>query len=272
MTSIADHYEAGGPVAKVAAALERVAPGGQPLTVDELGGFDDFHTAGRLATARMADLLAPGATDTVLDAGAGVGGPARYLAERFGCQVIGVDLTPAFIEIAELLNERTGLSDRVELRVGDITALDLDDGSVDHVWTQHVAMNIAERGRLYAELRRVLKPGGRFAMFDVIAGAGGDLLLPVPWATEPSQSFLVTADEQRRLLEDAGFRIDVWDDPTAEMVEVLRTMVAGPPEGAEPRPLTIALIVDDMPTKMAGYFRNIEEGRTALLLAVCTAA
>lgn len=82
----------------------------------------------------------------------------------------------------------------------------------------------------------------------------------------------MTADEQRRLLEDTGFRIDIRDDPTEEMVEELRAVVAGPPEGGEPRPLTTALIVDDMPRKMVGYFRTIGQGRTARLLAVGTAA
>jgi SAM-dependent methyltransferase len=241
------------------------------MTIEQLGGFDDFHTAGRLATVTMAELLDPAATDLVLDAGAGIGGPARYLADRYRCQVIGLDLTPEFIEIGNLLSQRTSMGDRVELRVGDITVIDLPDASVDHCWTQHVAMNIADRQGLYREIRRVLRPGGRFALFDVIDGGGGELLLPVPWATRPEQSHLVTRDELRSLLEAAGFRIDVWEDPTAEMVEILRGMLVGPPPGTEPPVLHVSLIIDDLPTKAAAYFANMEQGRTALSLAVCTA-
>lgn len=268
---IAAHYAVGGPFDRISAALEQVAPGGGDLTLEQLGGFDDFHTAGRIATVAMADLLAPRPSDTVLDAGAGLGGPARYLADRFGCRVIGIDLTPEFVAIGNVLSERTRMNDRVELRVGDITATGLEDEAVDHCWTQHVAMNIADRSGLYREIRRVLRPGGRFALFDVIDGGGGELILPVPWATTPEHSHLVTREDLRALLEDSGFRIDVWDDPTAEMVEVLRAMLAGPPPGAEPPVLHPALFIDDLAAKGASYFANMEQGRTALVLAVCTA-
>lgn len=209
ITEIAEHYEAGGPLEKVSAALEVLAPGGGSLTLDQVDGFDDFHTAGRMATVRMADLLDPGPGDVVLDAGSGLGGPARYLADRFGCRLIGLDLTPEFVAIGNLLNARTGMGDRVEFRVGDITATDLADETVDHCWTQHVAMNIEDRKGLYREIRRVLRPGGRFALVDVIDGGGGELILPVPWATKPEHSHLVTGDHLRMLIEDAGFSIDV---------------------------------------------------------------
>jgi sarcosine/dimethylglycine N-methyltransferase len=271
MTTIPTHYATGGPVAKVRAALETLAPGGGPLTPEQVAPFEDFHTAGRMATVRIAQLLAPAAGDTVLDAGSGLGGPARNLANTFGCRVIGFDLTPEFVEIANLLNERLGMTDGVEFHLGDICDLDLADRSVDHAWTQHVAMNIADRDRLYGEIHRVLRPGGRFAVFDVVDGGGGELLLPVPWATDPAHSHLVTRDEQRALLERAGFRIDVWEDPTEEMVEVLRQTLAPPPPGAAPPPLNVGLFIDDLATKAERYFTNMETGRTALVLAVATA-
>jgi SAM-dependent methyltransferase len=270
-TDVAAHYAAGGPFDRVSAAVEQLAPDGGPLTLDRLDGFDEFHTAGRMATVKMAGLLDPSPDDLVLDAGAGLGGPARYLADQFGCRVIGLDLTPEFVAIGNLLNERTGMADRVELRVGDVTATGLADESVDHCWTQHVAMNIADRKGLYGELRRVLRPGGRFALFDVIDGGGGELLLPVPWATRPEHSHLVTRDDLRTLLEAAGFRIDVWDDPTDEMVEILRGMLAGPPPGSAPPVLHASLFIDDLRAKGASYFANMEQGRTALALAACTA-
>jgi ubiquinone/menaquinone biosynthesis C-methylase UbiE len=238
--------------------------------------LEDFHTAGRLATARIGELLAPSPRDTVLDAGSGLGGPARYLARTFGCRVIGIDLTPEFVELANILNERLGVTDDVEFRVGDITKLDLADASIDHTWTQHVAMNIADRDALYREFRRVLRPGGRLAVFDVVDGEGGDLLLPVPWATEREHSHLVTRAQQRALLEQAGFRVDVWQDPTTEMVAMMKAMLSGPPPGGAPPAgappaLTPALIIDDSPTKGQRYLQNMEQGRTALVLAVCTA-
>jgi SAM-dependent methyltransferase len=271
MGGISAHYTSGGPYQQISAALDTIAPGGGPIPLDELGGFDDFHTAGRVATVRMGDLLAPAADETVLDAGCGLGGPARFLADCCGCRVIGVDLTPEFIDIARLINARTGMDDQVEVRVGDITALDLADESVDHAWTQHVAMNIADRETLYAETRRVMRRGGRFVLFDVIDGGGGELILPVPWATRPEHSHLVKRDRLRELLEGAGFRIDVWDDPTTEMMEVLRTMYAAQPPATEPPVLGARLFIDDLGTKMGNYTQNMAEGRTELVLAACTA-
>jgi SAM-dependent methyltransferase len=267
MTTVAEHYERSDALAKVTAALDAMAPGGATVALEQLAGFDHFHTAGAMASELMADLLAPAAGDTVLDAGAGLGGPARYLAARFGCRVIGIDLTPMFVEVGRLLNERTALDDRVDLRVGDITAIALDDASVDHVWTQHVAMNIADRPRLYGEIRRVMRTGGRFALFDVIDGGGGELLLPVPWATLPEHSHLVTRDDLRSLLEDAGFRVDVWDDPAPTLLPAMQRMLGSP----QPSALTTAMFIDDIETKGPRYMQNIQEGRTALALAVCTA-
>ncbi|MEZ5239323.1 MAG: class I SAM-dependent methyltransferase [Microthrixaceae bacterium] len=249
------------------AGLDQIAPDGRQIELEELAGFDHFHTAGPIATARMAELLAPQRSETVLDAGCGLGGPARFLADRFGCRVVGVDLTPLFVEVGRLLNQRTALDDRVELRVGDITSLELPDESVDHAWTQHVAMNIVDRPALYSELRRVLRPGGRFAMFDVIDGGGGEILLPVPWATEPGHNHLVDRDEQRELLAEAGFRIDLEEDPAAEMLPAMQQMLAEPPTS----PLTMAMFIEDIETKGPLYMRNLAEGRTALALMVCTA-
>jgi SAM-dependent methyltransferase len=271
MSDLPAHYTSGRPYEQVSAALEQIASGGAPIAFADLNGFDDFHTGGRVATEMIAGLLNPAATDTVLDAGCGLGGPARYLADRFGCRVIGIDLTPDFVEIGRLLNERTGMSELVDLRVGDITALDLPDASVDHVITQHVAMNIADREGLYAETRRAMRTGGRFVVFDVIDGGGGELLLPVPWATKPEHSHLVTREQLRSLLTGAGFSIEVWEDPTEEMVEVLRVMLAPPPPGSAPPPLSSRLFIDDAVTKLAKYFRNVEEQRTAIALGVCTA-
>ena len=269
MTSVDEHYASGNPLAAVTSVLDKVAPGGARLTVEQLSGFDHFHTAGGMATARLAELLAPGEGDTVLDAGCGLGGPARYLAEHFGCKVIGIDLTADFVMIGQLLNERTGFEDRVDLRVGDITDIQLDDACIDHVWSQHVAMNIADRDGLYRETRRVLKRGGRFALFDVIDGGGGELIIPVPWATRPEHSHLVSATTLRRSLEGAGFRIDTWDDPTEQMVSGMKAMMAAPPDPTQQ--FSPALFIDDIQTKGPNYLRNMDEGRTALALVVATA-
>jgi sarcosine/dimethylglycine N-methyltransferase len=269
MATVAEHYERSDALAKVSAGLDRIAPDGRRLGLDELAGFDHFHTAGVMATERMAALLDPAPNSTVLDAGAGLGGPARHLAARFGCHVVGIDLTPLFVEVGRLLNARTGFDDLVDLRVGDVTEMDVPPGSIDHVWTQHVAMNIADRSKLYGEIRRVMKSGGRFVLFDVIDGGGGELLLPVPWATEPHHSFLVTRDALRSLVEAAGFQIDVDEDPAPEMLPAMKRMLEAPPPAEG---LTTAMFIDDIETKGPRYMQNLAEGRTALALMSFTAA
>jgi SAM-dependent methyltransferase len=268
MGTVTDHYQEPDVLGMVKAGLDRLAPDGRTIELAELTGFDHFHTGGTLATERMAGLLEPSSDQVVLDAGAGLGGPARYLADRFGCRVIGFDLTPTFVEVGQLLSQRTGLSDRVDLRVGDITDLPLEDASIDHAWTQHVAMNIADRPTLYAELRRVLRTGGRLAVFDVIDGGGGELLLPVPWATEADQSHLVTRDAMRELLTGAGFRIELDEDPTEELLAATQQLMQGaPPDHG----LTPGVLMANVEVKAPNYLRNLAEGRTAIALMLCTA-
>ena len=96
-----------------------------------------------------------------------------------GCRVTGVDLSPSFTEAATYLTARCVLEDRVASRVGDALHLPFDDGAFDAVFLQHVAMNISDRPALDAEVRRVLKPGGRFATYDVVS-KDGKVFYPAP--------------------------------------------------------------------------------------------
>ena len=219
MPSVAQHYERARP-AREGQQMPSIgiAPDGRLLSLDELGGFDHFHTAGALATARMADLVDPAPTDTVLDAGAGLGGPARYLADRFGCRVIGVDLTPVFVEVGRLLNDRTGLGSTWSTSAsGDITRLDLEDGAVDHAWSQHVAMNIADRSTLYAR-----------ASARAEAGRAAGVVRRHRWRRWRAAPARAVGHRTRAqpprdsrgdalAVEDAGFRVDVDEDPAPEL-------------------------------------------------------
>src|SRR4051812_31029784 len=99
----------------------------------------------------------PGRGDHILNVGCGVGGSARLLAATCSCRVTGVDLTPAAVAAATTLSARTGLAARTRFLVGGALDLPFPDAGFDHAWTQHAAMNIPDRARLYAEIRRVLK-------------------------------------------------------------------------------------------------------------------
>ncbi|MBV8536418.1 MAG: class I SAM-dependent methyltransferase, partial [Alphaproteobacteria bacterium] len=146
-----------------AALLEALAASGKDisrLTPDDLAPVDEFHTGQRGATMRLAELAKVTGGERVLDVGSGIGGPSRYLAQKFGCQVTGIDLTPEFVAVATMLAERTGLAGtaagQVTYRQGNALDLPVAEASFDLVWSQNAAMNIADRDRLYREMRRVL--------------------------------------------------------------------------------------------------------------------
>src|SRR5882724_12337379 len=164
LVGVRDHYHATGLTERLKTALSALGPENQHLTPQQLGTLDQFHTRGLAATAELAKLAGISSDAAVLDVGSGIGGPARFLAATYGCRVTGVDLSAPFVDAARYLTERTGQSGQVAFQTGSALELPFDDGLFDVVLLQHVAMNIADRARLYREIRRMLKPGGRFAI------------------------------------------------------------------------------------------------------------
>ncbi|MBI0325590.1 SAM-dependent methyltransferase [Burkholderia plantarii] len=264
------HYEPASLVERLRAALAASGLDAQPLRPEDLAALDQFHSRGLAATRELARQLPLGPTTRVLDIGAGLGGPSRYLAARYGCEVQGIDLSRSFVEAASFLAQRCGLAGRVGYRHGNALALPYEAGSFDVAWTQHVAMNIADRDTLYAEAFRVLRPGGRFAIFDVVAAGDAPLHFPVPWAPGPASSFLVTAEAMRTHLEQAGFRVIDWTDSTAEGIAWFAARAAQAREAGTPPPaLGLPLVMGDGFGEMTGNLaRNLRESRAALIQAV----
>lgn len=266
--TIQTHYASTDVGSAILAALEKAGKDLDRLTPQDLAPVDEFHIRGRAATLELARAAGLDASQHVLDVGSGVGGTSRCLAKEFGCRVTGIDLTDEYCRAAAMLTGKVGLTHLVDYRQGDATRLPFDDGVFDVVWSEHVAMNIPDKPRLYQEMHRVLKPGGTLAIYDVLAGPSGPVLFPVPWARTPDTSFLVEPGELRRLLEDAGFTISDWSDTT----EVSRTWFVALAEKIRKDglpPLGFHLLLGPEFQAMAqNQGRNLQEGRIALAQVV----
>lgn len=185
----------------------------EQLTPDDTAAIDQLHLGGRHASRQLAQWGDIQQEQQVLDIGCGPGGASRLLAAELGCQVIGVDLTPRFIEMAQWLNKATGLADKVSCLTADACQLPLADQSVDVIWSQHTLMNIEDQPRLMHEIRRVCRPQGRLLLHEIVQGDNPEpLLLPVPWAREPTHSHLMTLDTLSTQLEAHHWQINAIED------------------------------------------------------------
>ncbi|MBF8223650.1 class I SAM-dependent methyltransferase [Halomonas sp. 328] len=268
MNEVEQHYTHGQLEQCILRALERAGKDSENLSLDDLAPIDEFHIRGRAATRELAQAISLDRGMDVLDIGCGLGGPSRHLAAEYGCRFVGLDLTEEYCRVAEALTARLGLQGLVSFRRGDALKLPYEHSSFDVVWTQHASMNIGDKVQLYGEMYRTLKPGGHLAIYDILAGSGAELYFPVPWAREPSISFLPTADELHGLLRDTGFDIISWQDTTvlglswfATMAERIRR------EGRLALGYHI-LLGGDFPVMARNQMRNLDEGRIVLMQVV----
>ena len=266
--AVAEHYKKRALDDVILAALKAAGKDIEHLTPDDLAPVDEFHSGGRNTTVRLAQLAQINGSERVLDVGCGIGRPSRFLASKFGCQVTGLDFTAEFVALAAMLAQRTRLADKVTYRQGDALDLAFADASFDIVWSQNAAMNIADRDRLYGEMRRVLVPGGRLALQEIAAGPGGEPFYPAPWADDKSISFLSTPHATRAALERIGFRVIAWQDTTQEALEqqMARTKAL---ESASLPPLGLHILIGEaFPTVTKNMLRNLQEQRLKLFNAV----
>jgi SAM-dependent methyltransferase len=263
------HYGRGDLVERLKMALEAGGLGERQPRPEDLESLDQFHSRGLEATVELARALKLDQATRVIDIGSGLGGPSRYLAATYACTVNGIDLNPSFVDVANFLAKRTGLTDRVTYQCANALSLPFDAEVFDIAWTQHVAMNIADRAALYRETFRVLRPGGRFAIFDVVAASDAPLHYPVPWASGPATSFLVTADRMRAILLEQGFRVIDWTDSTAAGIAWFAERQRERAEQQAMPALGLHLVMGPGFREMAGNLaRNLREGRAALIQTI----
>lgn len=259
------HYSALDIEARILAALR--AAGLDPeqrLSPQTLAALDHFHTGGLRASRELQDLAQIKADDRVLDIGAGLGGPARLLADQFGCHVDCLEMSPDYCAGAALLNRITGMDSHVKVYQGSALDLSFADASFDLVWMQNVGMNIADKRKLYGEIARVLKPGGRFAFQEMAAGSVAASYYPLPWASNPADNFLVSTQDMQSLLGASGLSCELLEDTSD--VHLSRTAANATP--AAPGQLGLAVFVDDLAQKAANAKRSLEEGQVRLVRGI----
>ena len=170
----------------------------------------------------MAEYGAPTEDQVVLDIGCGLGGPGRFLVERFACSVVGIDALALRTKLAEELSDLTGMSERISYRVADATRTKLPERSFSHAWMLDVGVHIRDKAALFGEIARVLEPDGLLVMHDQLG--------PLPKSMAPvrrrapyyAPSFLQLV----RYIENAGLRLLTWRDTTDRAVEYFRALRA----------------------------------------------
>lgn len=258
MSTLESHYAASDIEVRILAGLR--AAGLNPeqrLSPEELAALDHFHTGGLTASRELLAMVELGPEHTVLDIGAGLAGCARMIAAETGCCVDCIEMSSDYVTGAALLNRITGLQDQIKMQQGSALELPYPDNSFDLVLMQNVGMNIADKYRLYEEIARVLKPGGRFAFQEVAAGKAALIYFPVPWASEPDDNFLLSADELQAILSECGLSAEHFEDVSESQFV---TNVANSTPAAEGQ-LGLAVYVDNLGEKGGNVRRSLDEDR-----------
>jgi len=232
-------------------------PGPDGLADGKLDSLDQFHIGGADATDLLIDSLALGRGDRVLDVGSGFGGPARQIARRTGNRVVGIDITPAYVEAARDLSLRAGLADLTEFRTGDIATFE-PDPLFPAAITMHVQMNVEDKTAWFAQIARCLAPGARLAVWEVCQPGGQEAGLPwpMPWSSDGTDSFVATAGSLRAAIEQGGFTATEWTNETAWAGDwITETFAGGPPAGP-----ALPMLLDDGYTRIMNFTAALGHG------------
>jgi len=266
--AVEEHYGSIGITARILTALRAVNGPDVRITPDTLAPIDHFHGKGEVATDELAALLQPKASDHLLDIGCGIGGPARWIAAKYGCRVTGVDQAPEFCEAARELNSLCGVADRVKILHGSALSLLLPDNSFDRAYSHAALMNISDKRGVFREAFRVLRPGGSLALSLAGTGTAGQPHYPLPWATTPEISFLATPDEIRGDLLAAGFQIVILHDTAAAVAASLAPVLKQlETEGLPPLSSHVVMGENEKEWRI-NVMRSQAEGRLSMIEAL----
>jgi SAM-dependent methyltransferase len=263
------HYSRGDLYEVITDALTAAGKDMAHLRPGDLDPVEHFHGRGVQATADLAAALAPTASDEILDIGCGVGGPARYFARTYGCQVVGIDLTAEFCEVARRLSQDVGLSDNIQIEQASATNLPFAAGRFDGAYSQNVSMNIADKAAFFGEAYRVLRPGAALALSELSQGDGGAVVYPTPWSEDGVHSFLLTEAQTVAGLEAAGFKVVSVKDNGPAMRQFFQDQRAVVARDGAPKLGPFLLMGANAKEKGRNAARNQEEGRTRAIEIIC---
>ncbi len=262
--TLTKHYGRSDLLGEIKRGLEAMGKKRETVTLDDLAAVDEFHVGGRQASIAFLDQLKPTPEQLFLDIGSGLGGPARFAADRYGCRVAGVDLTADYVTTGRVLCNWLGLGSKVSLRQGSALNLPLTDGTFDGAYMMHVGMNIEDKTQLCAEVYRLLQPGGCFGIYDIMTVGEGELSFPLPWSSEPATSFVATPEAYKDALRAAGFTITAERsrrDFALEFFVRQRAMIAA---AGGPPPLSLHIVMGaNTKEKLRNLVAGIEAGRVA---------
>ena len=267
--SISDHWGSGDVYSRILKALQAASISPEDVTVEKLAPIDHLHARGFAATKELADILPIKAGDRIIDIGCGIGGPTRYLAERFNCRVDGIDITEGFVQAANRLSALVGLQDRVRIKLGDGQKLPYEDAAYDGGYALHVTMNVPDRDGFFGEAFRVLKPGAFFALTEHGLGPAGDPHHPVPWSEDGAGAYLIRPADTVAFLEGAGFVGVEVTETGKDYVKGYRRVMELAGKGELPALGTHVLLGEKALDKIKNAARNIEESRTQPIRVIC---
>jgi len=252
---------------KILAVLQSEGIDTIQLIKEALAPIEELHLRGRSSTIELAQEVELNEKMKVLDIGCGIGGPARTIVSEFGCNVTGIDICDEFCRAADLINERLGYTDKIEIRQGNALDMPFNSNSFDIIFIQHVSMNIKNKKRLFSEIHRLLHPKGRLALNTICAGSDKPIYFPVFWANNPSISFLSLPYDLLQLIEDNGFKELSWTDNTKKIIKTIENW-RPKDRSPKPRPISLGSIHVNFTEKRRNGTRNLKEGRTVLIQAV----
>ena len=269
-TSVTEHYGGGDLLAAIRTGLASLGLSPETVSVEDLAPVDEFHIGGRAATTELCDRLGVTSGSEVLDIGCGIGGAARFVASSFGCEVTGIDLSPSYVAAATTMTEWTGLGDRVRFEVGSALDMPFDDGAFDRALLLHVGMNIPDKAALFTEVHRVLRPGGRLGLYDIMRVSAGEISYPVPWASDASHSFVEEVTAYRSALETAGLVVTAERDRAGLAMDFFAALRARTAEAGGPPPLGLHVIMgSEAPGKIANMVEAVGAGFLAPVEVIC---